>query len=483
MEKRCFGCMGVKGEELCCPSCGWRETDQNKLHQLPTGTVLHGQYLMGRVLGQGGFGITYLGWDLGLEAPVAIKEYFPISQVNRTQNTAILATDDDAFRNGRERFLREAQALAKLRHLGGIVQVYNVFPENGTAYIVMEYIEGTTLLAHMRKLGRPLTVEETFTILRPVMQVMAQVHDAGIVHRDISPDNIMLKADGSVKILDFGTARTVEDGQLTHSTQAVLKNGFAPMEQYSAGRSIDQRADEYALCATIYYCLTGKVPPSAFDLYMDKTDIPWNQVPGLTPRQTAALEKGAAMRAEDRFPRLRGLEQELLAKDADIVPPDVPVPPAPKPQPEKKMGKAGAMIAAALAAVAVLAGGIWLGGRSSEAPATLAAETTETEVETTVVTAAVETTVSTFPVEPTEATVPAETEEPTEATEAPKDIFPLSIQEQTICGGLFHTVGLEIDGAVVAVGDNDYGQCEVSVWTDIVAVAAGDNHTVWLKSD
>ncbi len=371
MEKRCFGCMKAKGEEPQCPHCGWLETEQNKPHQLPIGAVLHGQYLVGRVLGEGGFGITYIGWDLGLESAVAIKEYFPGSQVHRTQRATVLAKNDAlTFKEGKERFLLEAQALAKLRHLGSIVQVYNVFPENGTAYIVMEYVEGTTLLNHLRRLGRPLTAEETFTILRPVMQVMAQVHDAGIVHRDISPDNIMLKADGSIKLLDFGTARTVEDGQLTHSTQAVLKNGFAPVEQYSAGRAIDQRADQYALCATVYYCLTGKVPMSAFDRYLDQTPLPWSQIPGLTPGQVKALEKGTALKAEDRFPGLQELEQTLFDEKKEAVPPAPPKPVAqPKIRRKFKMGLISATVVLVVV-ISILAFGGLSGKQEETIPVT-----------------------------------------------------------------------------------------------------------------
>ncbi len=331
MEKRCYGCMRILEEQTRCPSCGWQDTDQNAAHQLPTGTVLQEKYLVGRVLGQGGFGITYLGWDMELRIPVAIKEYFPTSQVSRTYGASMVITgaqSADAFQEGKDRFLKEAQTLARLRHLHHIVQIHGYFQENNTAYIIMEYVDGITLQSHIRNRGRALEPEETFTILRPILQTMAQVHENGMIHRDISPDNIMLKTDGTVKILDFGTARAMdlEAGQLTHSTQAVLKNGFAPVEQYSAGRSLDQRADQYALCCTIYYCLTGRVPASAFDRYMDHTEIPWSRIPGLRPGQVRALEKGTALKAEDRYPNLRNLEEALFRAEEGPEPVPMTVP-------------------------------------------------------------------------------------------------------------------------------------------------------------
>ncbi len=330
MEKRCYGCMRIKGDEVQCAHCGYLETSRNDAHQLPAGTVICEKYLIGRVLGQGGFGITYLGWDLDRKIPVAIKEYYPTSQVSRTSGSTELTINSgnkDFFQEGKTRFLKEAQTLGRLSHLRNIVQVQGYLSENNTGYIIMEYIEGVTLQEHIRRLGRSLTPEETFGILRPIIRTMSQVHQAGMIHRDISPDNIMLQSNGMVKILDFGTARAMdmESGQLTHSTQAVLKRGFAPMEQYSAGRAIDQRADEYALCATIYYCLTGQLPPDVFARYMDQMPIPWNQIQGLQEHQIRALEKGTALKADDRFPDLKSFEQALFPVREEIVPQSIPV--------------------------------------------------------------------------------------------------------------------------------------------------------------
>ncbi len=475
MERRCYGCMRPKGEEPWCGHCGYPDTKQNKDHQLPVGTVLHGQYLVGRVLGQGGFGITYLGWDQGMETPVAIKEYFPSSQVSRTGGRMVSTGDSRTFQKGKDRFLKEAQTLAKLRWVDNIVQVRSVFLENNTVYIVMEYVDGITLQEHIRRRGGRLSPAETFAILRPVLRTMAQVHSNGMVHRDISPDNIMLKADGTVKLLDFGTARTVVAGKLTHSTRAVLKNGFAPMEQYIPGRSLDQRADEYALCATMYYCMTGNIPTSAVERYAEEAAIPWNQIPGLSAAQIRVLEKGMALKAEDRFADLEQLEGALFSGGTG------------KQQGKRKRSFAAAA-AAALLAAAVAIGGVWVYGNTRnsreeihmEAEATAAAEETATASQATEPSETVENGPAISGLLPEETPAATDDAEP----DAPdQNEASLVIQPQVMDAGLYFSLGLNPDGTVYAAGDNSYGQCNVYSWENIVAVSAGWKYSVGLKSD
>ena len=227
--------------QFVCEHCGNDAARNNLPHQLPMGTVLREQYLIGRVLGQGGFGITYLGWDLNLDMPIAVKEYYPNSFVSRdcTQSLTVASTGGEGgafFESARERFLREARTLAKLRNIPSIVHIHNFFGANNTAYIVMEYVEGVNLKDFIRLRAGRITVQEIFSILRPVMDALCKVHELGIVHRDISPDNIMILRDGSAKLLDFGAVREVENADvdkiLTKSTEAILKHGFAPIEQY-----------------------------------------------------------------------------------------------------------------------------------------------------------------------------------------------------------------------------------------------------------
>lgn len=314
--KLCYGCMRRKQESLICEHCGYSEEENNLPHQLPQGQILKDQYVVGRVLGQGGFGITYLGYDQMLNRRVAIKEYFPSGMVTRetTRTHAVTCTSgEDIFRKGRERFLQEAQTLAKLQNVAEIARVYAFFEENDTAYIVMEYVEGETLQEHIHKAGGKLTPQETLILLKPIITALSKVHQAGMIHRDISPDNIMITKSGSVKLLDFGTARDVDpvSNHATRSTQAVLKYGYAPMEQYRSRGKLGPWTDEYALCATVYCCLTGQVPPEAPTRLVENTEVNWGEIPGLTARQVAALQKGMALRSEERFETVEEFGSEL----------------------------------------------------------------------------------------------------------------------------------------------------------------------------
>ena len=327
-KKRCFGCMQLKESSPVCEHCGFNENVQNESHQLPMGTVLRGQYMVGKALGQGGFGITYLGWDLNLDIPIAIKEYYPNSIVNRdaTHNPALTGVASnmmEIYVSTRQRFLREAKVLAMLRNIPNIVQVHNFFEENNTAYIVMEYVRGIDLRRYMNMRGGRLSVEETLAILRPVMEALARVHDHEIVHRDISPDNIMMMANGVPKLLDFGAVRNIEsanaDQDLQHSTEAILKHGFAPMEQYQKRGALGPWTDEYAMCATVYYCLTGRVPPDAPQRMMEDVHPAWDKIPGLSAYQRMVLEKGMSLRGKDRYPDIRSLMAALYGAEPQPV--------------------------------------------------------------------------------------------------------------------------------------------------------------------
>ena len=324
-QKQCLGCMKHKQEYPVCEHCGYDERTANAPHQLQTGTVLQGRYLVGRALGQGGFGITYLGWNQYLETRVAIKEYYPSVFVERnaTYNTSLVCKTQkmvEPFQENRMRFLREARTLAKLQEVPQIVSIHDFFEVNNTAYIVMEYLQGSDLRDYVKKRGGRLTAAETLSILRPVMAALVKVHEAGLVHRDISPDNIMLQHDGSVKLMDFGAVRTVNnpdvDKELTQATQAIVKRGFAPIEQYSEKGSIGPWTDEYALCATVYYCMTGRVPESAPDRIMEGSELDWEQIDGLTTRQKQILRKGTAIHAKDRYSSIRELMDALFAQTA-----------------------------------------------------------------------------------------------------------------------------------------------------------------------
>ena len=303
----CYGCMKPKSQTPVCEHCGFDDRQQNDPHQLPMGTILQNQYIVGRVLGQGGFGITYIGWDQNLAIPVAIKEYFPRGAVQR-QSTVDLGVTcytggaTEAFISHRERFLKEARTLAQLSSVPEIVQVRNFFTSYNTAYIIMEYVQGTTLKAYLKQLGRRMTVQEVLDIMKPVLKGLSKVHGKHLIHRDISPDNIMLPTGGGVKLIDFGTVRSTDSSMMTKATESIMKPGFAPIEQYQTRGNLGTWTDVYALCATIHYCMTGKVPEDALERLENGGALPHLQaVPGMTQKVFSVLEKGLAVRIAERI--------------------------------------------------------------------------------------------------------------------------------------------------------------------------------------
>ena len=319
---RCPGCMREKTQRPLCEHCGYNEHIDNYAHQLPVGTMLRGRYQIGKVLGQGGFGITYIGWDQLRQMPVAIKEFYPKSLVGRENSRTNLVSTleregSEPFARGKEKFLKEAKTLARLNDIPEIVHIYNYFEENNTAYMVMEYLKGADLRRYVRMKGGRISLEKALTVMRPIMGALQRVHEESLVHRDISPDNIMLLPGGAIKLLDFGAAREVlnaaPDKQLSHSTEAVLKHGFAPIEQYQTSGTLGPWTDVYALTATMYYCLTGTVPPEVHKRLLEGALLQWTDVPGLTGEQIKTLEQAMAILPTDRIRSVKELEEALYA--------------------------------------------------------------------------------------------------------------------------------------------------------------------------
>ncbi|MCR5236300.1 MAG: serine/threonine protein kinase [Lachnospiraceae bacterium] len=247
--------------------------DEQYPSALPTGSVLSGQYVIDCVLGQGGFGITYRAKDHKTGEYVAIKEFFPDSMATRSQTSVVPYTGDrgEDYAYGKQCFIEEARTLAQFIGNENIVRIYNYFEENGTAYFVMDYIEGMSFDEYIKQKGGRLSFEETFRILSPVMDALAIVHSRGIIHRDVTPDNIYITSDGKVKLLDFGAAR-YSLGDRSQSLDVVLKHGFAPKEQYVRRGKQGPFTDIYALGASFYFALTGKRPPDAVDR-MDQDNL------------------------------------------------------------------------------------------------------------------------------------------------------------------------------------------------------------------
>ena len=324
MERFCPYCMSPVQPGTACPACGrdW-EAYQPSSHHIPPGSLLHGRYRVGRVLGEGGFGITYLGRDTVLDQRVAIKEYFPTFLVSREVSVTLDVTchtsgNQPTYEKGREQFLREAQTMAKLDEIPEIVRVKDHFPEHNTAYIVMEFLEGKTLKELTAQNG-PITAPDLLTRLGAVLRAMEAMHQVGIIHRDISPDNLMELKNGTIKLMDFGCARDFQGSQTETIT---LKHGFAPREQYT-GRDQGPWTDVYALCATVYYCLTGKVPPRATLRDGGEQDplIPPRQLGAdLTQEQERALLRGLAPKAKDRWQSAAELYAALYGQTMEGAP-------------------------------------------------------------------------------------------------------------------------------------------------------------------
>lgn len=311
--------MADKGENERCPYCGWIDSENLETGQhIPPGTILQGKYLLGRVLGQGGFGITYLAWDLDLNVKLAIKEYLPRDFATRVLGqTAVSVYPGEAatfFEEGREKFLEEARTLARFEEHPNIVSVRDFFRENQTAYFVMNYIEGVTLKEYVKQHGDRLDFNMALAIMLPVMDALAEVHTQGILHRDISPDNIFITEKGIVKLLDFGAARQAV-GEHSKSMSVILKPGYAPEEQYRSRGSQGPWTDVYAVGATFYRILCGQVPPDSLDRMAGEELIAPSQMSvSLPPESEAALLKALAVNAGERFQSMREFQQALTGK-------------------------------------------------------------------------------------------------------------------------------------------------------------------------
>lgn len=317
ISKICLGCMEEKGDSKFCPKCGYAEGTpaESPLHLKP-GTILKEHYLIGRVLGHGGFGITYLAYDINLGYKLAIKEYFPQGMATRsTENTAISVysgNTKEQFEYGLEKFIDEGRTLARFDDIPEIVTAKDFFKENGTAYLVMSYIDGITLKKYTEQNGGKLPLDAVLTIMLTIMKALETVHNAGILHRDISPDNIYITKNFNVRLLDFGAARYAI-GQHSKSMSVLLKPGYAPVEQYKTKGNQGPWTDVYAVGATIYRAITGITPPDALDrLDEDTIRKPSEMGVVIGPQYEQALMKALSVRAADRFQSMEEFESEFL---------------------------------------------------------------------------------------------------------------------------------------------------------------------------
>lgn len=319
----CVNCMkGILDANGVCTSCKKTDADLeiSRRHLSPR-TILKGKYLVGKVIGEGGFGITYIGYDLDLEIRVAIKEFCPRDFAARdvTDGLTILPFDRESaefFEAEKEKFINEAKRLGKFRGEAGIVAVQDYFQENGTAYIVMEYIDGITLKSFQSMVGTAMEIDKALNLMKPVMEGLSKLHENGVIHRDISPDNIMIDtAKQKIYLIDFGTAREVRF-QEERSLSVYKKGGYTPIEQQTSHGKQGPWTDVYALCATIYRCITGKSIPEVNNrLVGDELIKPSAMGIAINEKTEAALLHGLAIKLEERTPNMQQLMQELYEVD------------------------------------------------------------------------------------------------------------------------------------------------------------------------
>ena len=336
----CYGCVGILEKPgMKCPHCGWDNSiREEQWGRLPSTTLKNGRFFVGHPLGAGGFGVTYLGRDLYAgeyeDARRAIKEFFPMGMaIRKADGVSVSPSASEmvqTFEKRRSRSQREGKRMADISaSVSNVVRAYDCFDENGTTYIVMEYIDGDTLSTIVKKKG-PFPWREAYARLKPVLTALKKMHDMQFYHMDISPDNIMLRRrrDGSYGepvILDFGASIEGGASDVTRSRSAItVRDGYTPPEQYTAnlsemsGRDDETcRMDEYAICATLYFAITGKVPTSSTARLTGAKIQPLSSFDKSIPEYfEAAISKGMSLKVSDRFNSMENLITALESPPA-----------------------------------------------------------------------------------------------------------------------------------------------------------------------
>ena len=319
--ERCPYCLEPLPENGEC-SCGYFEKSQGKFDEaLHPGTVVGACYLIGGVLGQGGFGITYKGYDLNLEKIVAIKEFFPSGMVARasyissfvpkssaSQVIPISSKSSNVYEKSLKSFHKEAQLLAQLNSMTNVVHVYRIFQENNTAYYVMDFVKGKSLSQIYQQKGK-FTEEELIPLLNPILDVLEKIHNKGILHRDIAPDNILIDDNGDPVLLDFGAAKAENDLNIGGTSSLVVeKKGFTAIEQISGMAT--NRSDIYSLGATYYFLLSGVRPPESYVRAQKDTLEPLTNY-GVSQKTSDAVMKALAFNQEDRWESVSAFREAL----------------------------------------------------------------------------------------------------------------------------------------------------------------------------
>lgn len=312
----CPNCFSTTWVTNSCAFCHYSDGDSRDDFYLPVGHLLsRDQYLIGKVLGSpGGFGITYLAWDTRLENKVAIKEYLPRHLASRASGALVRAhTKGDSvdFQFGMDQFLTEAKILARMKH-PNIIRVLTYFEENGTAYLVMDYLEGENLSEYLTRIGK-LNAPDGIQLMLPIIDGLSHIHAQGFIHRDVKPSNIYLTTDGHTILLDFGAARQALQ-EKSQSMTSILTPGYAPWEQYHRKGNQGPWTDVYACAAVLYQMITGQLPTDSQERLAEDSLLPPNELNASIPTAVSkAILHGLSLKPTDRPQTAQALGHELQA--------------------------------------------------------------------------------------------------------------------------------------------------------------------------
>lgn len=335
--KLCYSCMQqIENDKLHnCPHCGEPLTvDDTSSQFLKPGTILQNKFIVGRSIGAGGFGNTYIGWNQLLLCKVAIKEYYPSQFCSRRKDGVTVGVKEERmashFRTGLHQFLEEARSIANLQDVKGIVSIYTFFEANGTGYIVMEFLEGMDVKTILKKSGNKKDYEWSRRVILTVLHTLREIHRRGVLHRDIAPDNIFVTNEGVIKLIDFGAAKHASE-LANLRADIVLKQGYAPIEQYSRTAQQGPYTDLYAAAALFYRMLTGMKPLPANERLVQDSLIPPSQMGVELPEQ-AELAMMCCLNVQPQY-RLQSADEFMEALDGShfipVYEPEWILPPAP----------------------------------------------------------------------------------------------------------------------------------------------------------
>lgn len=350
----CFQCFKMKGSYGVCPHCGYEEnTGAAQAYQLAPGTVLRGRYIIGVSIGFGGFGITYKAFDTVLSIVVAIKEFYPAGLVNRGEGEVKVGIfsgeKEEEFKRQLNRFLEEARNMAIFSKEKNIINVFDYFEENQTAYIIMEYVDAPVLKECLKEKGR-FPAEEAEGYILAILDALSKVHSHGIIHKDVSPDNIFILGENSIKLFDFGAAKF--QGTETERTEdVVVKAGYTPPEQYRSKNQQGAFMDIYAAGAVLYEMVTGEKPMEAPDRSVeDALKRPSEFGIEIEEQLERVILKALALKPELRFQTAEQMKEAIVSRKKVELPEEE----------LKKYQKKKKMLAAGMAAAFAVAGGIFL---------------------------------------------------------------------------------------------------------------------------